>query len=70
VTFTTSPANLSAPTTVSGQQAGCPGNNWTGVNPSLTLTNITMTISQGGQTLFTCTASNPNGLSGKVSLGC
>jgi len=70
VTFTTNPASLTAPSTVSGQQAGCPGNNWTGVNPTLTLTNITMTISQGGQTLFTCTASNPNGLSGTVALGC
>src|SRR5206468_5535547 len=30
VTFTTNPASLTAPSTVSGQQAGCPGNNWTG----------------------------------------
>jgi hypothetical protein len=70
VTFTTNPAVLTAPTTVSGQQAGCPNPNWTGVNPVLTVTNITLTIAQGGATLFTCTASNPNGLSGRVALSC
>ena len=70
VTFTTNPAVLSAPTTVSGSQAGCPGTNWTGVNPTLTVTNISMTISQGGSLLFTCTASNPDGLSGSVPLSC
>lgn len=70
VSFTTNPAALTAPTTVTGQQAGCPGANWTGVNPALTTTNITMTIAQGGATLFTCTASNPEGLSGTVPLSC
>jgi hypothetical protein len=70
LTFTTQPAGLSAPSTVSGSAAGCPNSNWTGVNPSLTLTNITLTIAQGGQTLFTCTASNPSGLSGTVPLSC
>jgi hypothetical protein len=70
VTFTTNQAVLTAPTTVSGQQAGCPNPNWTGVNPVLTVTNITLTIAQGGATLFTCTASNPNGLSGRVPLSC
>src|SRR3954447_24168844 len=38
LTFTTNPATLSAPSTVSGSAAGCPNGNWTGVNPSLTLT--------------------------------
>jgi hypothetical protein len=70
LTFTTNPATLSAPSTVTGAQAGCPNANWTGVNPSLTLTSISMTIEQGGATLFTCTASNPNGLSGTVPLSC
>ena len=70
VTFTTNPAVLTAPSTVSGTAAGCPNPNWTGVNPTLTLTNISMTIAQGGQTLFTCTASNPKGLSGTVALTC
>jgi hypothetical protein len=34
------------------------------------VTDISMTISQGGVLLFTCTASNPNGLSGTVALTC
>jgi hypothetical protein len=70
VTFTTNPAVLTAPSTVSGQAAGCPNGNWTGVNPTLTVTNISLTIAQGGVTLFTCSASNPNGLSGRVPLAC
>jgi hypothetical protein len=70
VTFTTNPAVLSAAPTVSGSAAGCPNANWTGVNPTLAVTNITMTIAQGGTTFFTCTASNPNGLSGTVALSC
>jgi hypothetical protein len=70
VSFITNPAVLTAPTTVTGAEAGCPNPNWTGVNPVLTTTNITMTISQGGMLLFTCTASNPNGLSGTVPLSC
>jgi hypothetical protein len=70
VSFTTNPAVLTAPGTVTGAQAGCPNPNWTGVNPVLTVTDITMTIAQGGQLLFTCTASNPNGLSGTVPLAC
>lgn len=70
VTFTTNPAVLTAPSTVTGAEAGCPNPNWTGVNPTLTTTNIQMTIAQGGTTLFTCTASNPNGLSGRVPLTC
>jgi len=68
--FTTNPAVLTAPSTVSGAAAGCPNPNWTGVNPKLTVTDISLTISQGGL-LFTCTASNPNGFSsGTVALSC
>ena len=70
VTFTTDPAVLTAPSTVTGAAAGCPNPNWTGVNPTLTTTDITLTISQGGALLFTCTASDPNGLSGRVPLTC
>jgi hypothetical protein len=71
VTFTTNPNTLTAAPTVSGAEAGCPNSNWTGVNPTLTITSITMTISQGGQTLFTCmSASDPDGLSGTVTLTC
>jgi hypothetical protein len=67
--FTTNAAVLSAPTTVSGSVAGCPNANWTGVNPVVTLTSITLKISQT-ELLFTCTASNPNGLTGTVTLTC
>jgi hypothetical protein len=70
LTFVTDPAVLTAASTVSGSAAGCPNANWTGTNPQLTLTNITLTIAQGGVTLFTCTASDPNGLSGTVALNC
>jgi hypothetical protein len=70
VSFTTNPAVLTADPTVSGAAAGCPNSNWSGVHPALTVTNITMTIAQGGVTLFTCKASDPNGLSGTVSLSC
>jgi hypothetical protein len=70
VSFTTNPAVLTADPTVSAAEAGCPNDNWIGVNPRLTLTNITMTIRQGGVLLFTCTASNPTGLSGTVPLSC
>lgn len=70
VTFTTNPNTLTAPTTVSGAAAGCPNPNWTGVNPTLKLTDITLTISQGGVLLFTCSASNPAGLTSPVSLSC
>jgi hypothetical protein len=70
VTFTTNPAVLSGPSTVGGGEAGCPSSNWTGVNPTVTVTSITLTIAQGGTTLFTCTASNSSGLSGRVPLTC
>jgi hypothetical protein len=70
VSFTTAPNTLTAPTTVSGSAAGCPNSNWTGTNPALTLTSISLTISQAGNLLFTCTASNPNGLTSPVALSC
>lgn len=38
--------------------------------PTLTVTSITLTIAQGGTTLFACTASNRNGLTGTVPLAC
>jgi hypothetical protein len=71
LTFTTNPATLTAAGTVSGATAGCPNNNWTGVNPTLTLTSITLVIEQPpGTAIFTCTASNPNGLTSPVTLTC
>ena len=70
VSFTTNPATLTAPSTVTGAEAGCPNPHWTGVNPTLTVTSITLDISQGGTLLFHCTASNQSGLSSPVALGC
>ena len=71
LTFTTNAAVLTAPSTVTGSQAGCPNANWTGVNPDLTLTSIVMTIEQPpGTVLFRCTASSSTGLSGTVALTC
>jgi hypothetical protein len=71
LTFTTNPATLSADATVSGATAGCPNNNWTGVNPTLTLTSISLVIEQPpGTPIFTCGASNPNGLTSPARLAC
>lgn len=67
LTFSTDPAVLSAPSTVSGSAVGCPNNSWTGVNPTLTVTSIELSISQGGNTFYDQTVSNPNGLSGTVN---
>jgi hypothetical protein len=66
LTFTTNPAPLSAPGTVSGSAAGCPNSNWTGVNPQLRVTSIELSIAQNG-VFYDCTVSDPNGLSGTVS---
>src|SRR5205823_7956432 len=69
--FTTNPATLTAAPTVSGTTAGCPNSNWSGVNPVLTLTSITLDIFQPVTTqIFHCTASNSNGLTSPVTLNC
>lgn len=70
LTFVTNPAVLSAPETVSAAEAGCPNPNWVGVNPTVTVTSIALDIYQGGVLLFSCSASNPSGLSGTVALAC
>jgi hypothetical protein len=71
LSFTTNPATLTADPTVSAAVAGCPNNNWTGVNPVLTVTNITLDIFQPVTTqIFHCTASNPDGLTSPVTLAC
>lgn len=70
LSFTTNPAVLTAASTVTGAEAGCPNPNWTGVNPTLTVTNVQLDISQGGVLLFTCKASDPNGLTGTFGLTC
>lgn len=71
LTLVTNPATLTAPATVSAAAAGCPNNNWTGVNPVVTVTSITLVIEQPPTVaIFTCSASNPNGLSSPVTLSC
>jgi hypothetical protein len=71
LTFNTDAAVLTAPDTVTGAEAGCPNPNWTGVNPVLTVTDISLVIEQPlGTVIFTCTASNPNGLPSPVTLTC
>jgi hypothetical protein len=66
LTFTTNPNTLSAGDTVSGPTAGCPSPQWTGVNPTLTITSIELKIAQNG-VFYDCTVSDSNGLSGTVS---
>ncbi|HKA67964.1 MAG TPA: hypothetical protein VKG85_02480 [Actinomycetes bacterium] len=69
--FTTNPATLTADPTVPGSVAGCPNPNWTGVNPVVTLTSISLDIFQPVTTqIFHCTASNPDGLTSPVTLSC
>jgi hypothetical protein len=68
--FRTNPVVLAAADTVSGAAAGCPNPNWTGVNPTLTVTDVSLDISQGGVLLFSCSASDPNGLTGTFALTC
>lgn len=70
VSFRTNGNTLTADPTVSGAAAGCPSGNWTGVNPTLTITSIDLDISQGGVVLFQCNASDADGLSGTVALSC
>ncbi len=45
--------------TVSGTAAGCPNGNWSGVNPVAGATTATLTITQGGKTIYTNTYTKP-----------
>jgi hypothetical protein len=65
VTFTAG-ATLTAEPTVSGAEAGCPNNNWIGVNPTLTITSIMLEISQGDTFIYCGVVSDPAGLTGTV----
>jgi len=57
LSFTTNPTVLTAPTTVTGAEAGCPNSNWTGTNPVLTITSVTLVIEQPpGTVIFRCTS--------------
>ncbi|MGW9414882.1 hypothetical protein [Arthrobacter cupressi] len=71
LTLNTNPAVLSAPGTVTAAQAGCPNSNWAGVNPVLTVTSISLVIEQPvGTVIFSCSKSDPNGLTSPVTLSC
>lgn len=54
--------SFSPAATVPGKSIGCPNGNWTGVNPvSGGITSATLTITQGGSTIFgPTTYDNPN----------
>jgi hypothetical protein len=50
------------------QQAGCPNNNWTASYTDVVFYSYTLTISQAGQTLFTCQGSFTGGsTNGQIS---
>ncbi len=53
--FTTTTDPVAAPT---AEEAGCPNPNWTTRVVSVTFSNVVVTISQGGEVLFTCTAAS------------
>jgi hypothetical protein len=64
-------STTTAPTpaaTVSGQTAGCPNGNWTGVNPVITSSTVLFRAVQGGVTLFSCTGTAS--ASGTPTLTC
>jgi hypothetical protein len=53
-------ASVNVPTatpTVTAKDAGCPNNNWIVIVADVEFTTYTLTISQGGATLFTCNGS-------------
>ena len=71
LTLDTNAVTLAADATVSASEAGCPNDNWTGVDPVLTVTSIQLVIEQPeGTTIFDCSATNDNGLTSPVTLTC
>jgi hypothetical protein len=68
LTFTTNADALTVPSTISGTAAGCPNGNWTGTTPQVTVTSITLALSQGGSVFYNCTVSSPGGLGSTVTL--
>jgi hypothetical protein len=59
-TFTTNTATLTAPATISGNAAGCPNGNWSGVTPNVTITSVELIIYQANTIFYDCTQSVPN----------
>lgn len=71
LTLDTKAAVLAAKDTVTATEAGCPNNNWTGVDPVLTVTRIDLVIEQPlGTVIFRCSAFNKDGLTSPVTLTC
>jgi hypothetical protein len=57
------------PSAPSAQEAGCPNPNWSTRIVAVTFSDVVLTISQGGELLFTCTAASvPE--NGSVTLSC
>src|SRR5437764_15252699 len=64
---TIGPSTETAPAQTASQ-VGCPSDNWT-TSPSATFfQTIDLQVQQGGTTVLDCTASNPNGITGTVTL--
>ena len=64
--FTVTTEEVEAPTAV---EAGCPNPNWSTRVVAVRFRNVNLTISQGGELLFTCTAARvPE--NGSVRLDC
>lgn len=61
LSLTTDAAVLSAKSEVTAEEAGCPNDNWKGINPVLTVTDIYLVIEQPvGTTIFSCSATGLN----------
>jgi hypothetical protein len=70
LTFQTNANNLSASSTVTGKEAGCPNNNWTGTNPQLTVTSVELQIGYvGQQPFYDCTVA-PSGSTATFPASC
>jgi hypothetical protein len=50
------------PDSVTPTEAGCQNDNWNVSFLSLVVTSVTVEVSQGGDTIVTCTRTNQNGL--------
>jgi hypothetical protein len=66
--FTTNAATLTAPTTISGTDAGCPNPNWEGRLSSITVSSITLTIEQPVGTCVLKATISGSSLTGTVTL--
>jgi len=56
----TDATTLTAPQSVSAEQAGCPNPQWTAEFQSLVVTGVTFQVSQGGDVIVTCNRTGSN----------